>query len=470
MKILLINPPTFYMLPTMLPKSIDEGRGYNPPLGILYLAAYLKKYTDYQVKILDCQVEELEYDQIIERIREINPDIVGLTTMTFTLIDVLKTAQLTKEINPQIKVILGGPHIDIYPEETIAQNNVDYVVMGEGEKILKDLLDNFDSPQNLAEIKGLVFKSQSQIVNNGRSELNKDLDSLPFPARHLTPYQKYSSVLSKVQPITTMFTSRGCPYKCLFCDRPHLGKVFRARSSENVVDEMEQCQKMDIKEILIYDDTFTVNRQRVLDICSEIQKRNLKINWDIRARVDTVDEELLKEIKKTGCQRIHFGVEAGTQKILNVLRKGITLEQAEKAFNLSRKIGLETLAYFMIGSPTETKEDILKTIKFAKKLKPDYTHITITTPFPATDLYRLGLEKGIWPNDYWLEFAKNPRADFLPPFWEENLSSRELISLIKKFYRSFYFSPNYLIKKITELKSWDEFKTKAKGALNILRV
>ena len=368
MKILLINPPTFYMLPTMLPKSIDEGRGYNPPLGILYLAAYLKKYTDYQVKILDCQVEELEYDQIRERIREINPDIVGLTTMTFTLIDVLKTAQLTKEINPQIKVILGGPHIDIYPEETIAQNNVDYVVMGEGEKILKDLLDNFDSPQNLAEIKGLVFKSQSQIVNNGRSELNKDLDSLPFPARHLTPYQKYSSVLSKVQPITTMFTSRGCPYKCLFCDRPHLGKVFRARSSENVVDEMEQCQKMDIKEILIYDDTFTVNRQRVLDICSEIQKRNLKINWDIRARVDTVDEELLKEIKKTGCQRIHFGVEAGTQKILNVLRKGITLEQAEKAFNLSRKIGLETLAYFMIGSPTETKEDILKTIKFAKKL------------------------------------------------------------------------------------------------------
>ncbi|MBU4031159.1 B12-binding domain-containing radical SAM protein [Patescibacteria group bacterium] len=470
MKILLINPPTFNMLPTMLPRSVDEARGYNPPLGLLYLAAYLQKNSEHQVEILDCQVEELNYKQIEEKIKENAPDAIGLTTMTFTLIDVLNIVKIAKKINPEIKTILGGPHIDIYPEETINQPGVDYLVLGEGEKPLKGLLDNINSLNNLRQVKGVVFKDNNKIVNTGRAELNQDLDSLPFPARRLTPYQKYSSVLSKVSPVTTMFTSRGCPYKCLFCDRPHLGKFFRARSAKNVVDEMEECQKMGIKEILIYDDTFTVKRQRVIDICLEIQKRNLKIDWDVRARVDTVDKELLEIMKDSGCQRIHYGVEAGTQKILNVLRKGITLEQVEKAFKLSRKIGLETLAYFMIGSPTETKEDILETIKFAKKINPDFTHITITTPFPATDLYRMGLEQKIWPNDHWQKFAERPRADFLPPVWEKNLNKEELVSLNQKAYRAFYFRPKYLLKRLFKLTSLEELKRKSKAAWGMLKI
>ncbi|MBU1289736.1 B12-binding domain-containing radical SAM protein [Patescibacteria group bacterium] len=470
MKILLINPPTFNMLPTMLPRSVDEARGYNPPLGLLYLAAYLQKNSEHQVEILDCQVEELNYKQIEEKIKENAPDAIGLTTMTFTLIDVLNIVKIAKKINPEIKTILGGPHVDIYPEETINQPGVDYLVLGEGEKPLKGLLDNINSLNNLRQVKGVVFKDNNKIVNTGRAELNQDLDSLPFPARRLTPYQKYSSVLSKVSPVTTMFTSRGCPYKCLFCDRPHLGKFFRARSAKNVVDEMEECQKMGIKEILIYDDTFTVKRQRVIDICLEIQKRNLKIDWDVRARVDTVDKELLEIMKDSGCQRIHYGVEAGTQKILNVLRKGITLEQVEKAFKLSRKIGLETLAYFMIGSPTETKEDILETIKFAKKINPDFTHITITTPFPATDLYRMGLEQKIWPNDHWQKFAERPRADFLPPVWEKNLNKEELVSLNQKAYRAFYFRPKYLLKRLFKLTSLEELKRKSKAAWGMLKI
>jgi len=454
----------------MLPQSIDEARGYNPPLGLLYLAAYLERYSNHQVEILDCQVEELDYKQIENKIKEKNPDAIGLTTMTFTLIDVLNIAKIAKKINSEIKIILGGPHVDIYPKETINQPHIDYLVLGEGEMPLKNLLDNINSTDNLHLIKSIVFKDNDKIINTGKAELNQDLDSLPFPARHLTPYKKYSSVLSKVNPVTTMFTSRGCPYNCLFCDRPNLGKIFRARSAKNVVNEMEECKKMGIKEILIYDDTFTVNRQRVIDICLEIQKRNLHINWDVRARVDTVDKELLKMMKVSGCQRIHYGVEAGTQKILNILRKGITLKQAEKAFELSRKIGFETLAYFMIGSPTETKKDILKTIKFAKKLKPDFVHITITTPFPATDLYRMGLEQKIWPNDHWQKFAKNPRADFIPPVWEKILSKEELISLNRKAYRAFYFRPKYILEKLSQLTSLKELKTKSKAVWGMLKI
>lgn len=470
MKILFINPPRFNTIYSNLPKFLEEKEDSLPPLGIMYLAAYLEKNSAHSVKILDCQVDNIDYDQLKKTIKNEKPNVIGITAMTFTLLDVMKVVKITKEENPEIKTVLGGPHVHIYPEQTIKIKEVDYCVLGEGEKTLKDLLDNLGNTENLYKIKGIVFKDKDKIINTGPREPINDLDSLPFPARHLTPYQKYTSMLAARFPVTTMFTSRGCPYKCLFCDRPHLGKTFRARSAKNVVDEMEECQKMGIKEIFIYDDTFGADRQRVLNICSEIKTRNLDITWDIRTRVNTVDEEVLKALKEAGCQRIHYGVEAGTQKIIDVLRKGITLEMAEKAFALTKKIGIQTLGYFMIGSPTETKEDILQTIKFIKKLNPDYAHIAITTPYPSTDLYRMGLEQKVLSYDHWKEFAENPTPKFQPPFWEKELSKEELISLLKKAYRSFYLRPSYIFKKILRLKSWKELLTKAKAGLNILKI
>ena len=160
----------------------------------------------------------------------------------------------------------------------------------------------------LKNVKGIVFKDRNKVINTGLRPLIMDLDKIPFPARTLTPYKKYSSLFAKRTPITTMETSRGCPYKCIFCDRPHLGKMFRARSPKNVADEIEECVNLGIKEILIYDDTFTINRKRVVDICNEIITRKLDISWDIRARVNTVDSELLNLMKKAGCEKIHYCV------------------------------------------------------------------------------------------------------------------------------------------------------------------
>lgn len=470
MKILFLNPPVFNILDPSLPKILQEKEDPMPPLGLMYLAAYLEKNTNHQVKILDCQIENFNLNQLKEKIKQEKPDVVGITVMTFTLVDVINAAKLIKKINPEIKIILGGPHVHIYPEETMKIKEIDYCILGEGEKPLKDLLENLNEVKNLYKIKGVVFRDNNKIINNGPREPIQDLDSLPFPARHLTPYKKFSSVLAKRFPVTTMFTSRGCPYKCLFCDRPHLGKLFRAHSAKNVVDEMEECQKMGIKEIFIYDDTFGVDRQRVLDICSEIKKRNLDISWDIRTRVNTVDEEVLKALKQAGCQRIHYGVEAGTKKILNVLRKGITLDQVKKAFSWTRKVGIESLAYFMIGSPTENKEDIMQTIKLAKEINPDYVNFTIATPYPATDLYHLGLQEKVLPYDYWKKFAENPNPNFKPLLWEKELSKEELSSLLKKAYRSFYLRPSYVFKKILKLKSGKELLAKIKGALHILKI
>jgi len=469
MKILLINPPIENIIESDMPKELESGMDFLPPLGLMYIAAYVKEKTNYNIEILDCGVEKIDYNNLENKIKNINPDIVGITAMTFTLIDVIKTAKLVKEVNPNIKIVLGGPHVNIYPEETMANSEVDFLVLGEGEQPFIDLLNNINNPENLKNIKGIVFRDKNNnIINTGKRELIQDLDILPIPARELTHYTKYFSIIAKNNPTTTMFTSRGCPYKCLFCDRPHLGKIFRARSAENVVRELEKIEQMGIKEVFIYDDTFTIDRQRVVDICNLILEKNIKLNWDIRARVNTVDLELLRLMKSAGCARIHYGVEAGTEKILRVLRKGITLEQVKKAFAITKKTGIETAGYFMIGSPTENMEDIKQTIKLAKKLFPDYVHFSVTTPFPATELYFKGLQDGIIKKDYWKEFSKNPQPDFEPPAWEENFTRDELFKILIKAYKEYYLNLKYILRRLKELRSLDAIKNNFKAGLRLL--
>ncbi|HIE43398.1 MAG TPA: radical SAM protein [Candidatus Omnitrophica bacterium] len=467
MKVLLINPLAQYTIVGNNPSIIEEERGYNPPLGLLYLASSTLRNTSHQIEVIDAQVEELTYEELRERIANQKPDVVGITAMTLTLVDVLKTARLVKEISKRIRVVLGGPQVNIYPEETIRHEEVDFLVLGEGELTFSLLLDNLENIRKLKEIKGILFKHEGEIVATGNPEFISELDSLPFPLRTLTPYWRYTSLLAKRSPITTMITSRGCPYKCVFCDRPHLGRKFRARSAENVVDEIEECVNMGIKEILIYDDTFTVSRRRVIDICDEIISRKLDIVWDVRARVDNVDREMLRKMRQAGCERIHYGVEAGTEKILKVLKKGITLEDAKRAFRTTKEVGMSTLAYFMIGSPEEKREEILKTLEFARELNPDFVHITITTPFPGTELYRMGLKKGII-RDFWREFSKDPDPDFPVQYWEEYLSGEELQKLLRYAYKSFYLRPRYILKEMLTIRSLDEFGRKVKAGLKVV--
>lgn len=470
MKVLLINPPSEQELIGNNPAIIEEERGYNPPLGLLYVAAYLEAQGRHDVAVIDAQVEELSYAQLAERIRDYHPDVVGLTALTFTILDVIHTIKVVKETASNAVIVIGGPHAHLFPEETLNLTGVDFVVIGEGEEVFSQLMDHIDEPAALRQIPGLVFRYEGQIVKTGLAGMIQDLDSLPFPARHLVPYQKYSSLLALRTPITTMFTSRGCPFQCAFCDRPHLGKRFRARSPKNVVDEMEHCTRMGIYEFLIYDDTFTVNRKRVLGICEEIHQRKLDIGWDIRARVDTVDPELLKILRAAGCERIHYGVEAGTEKILKVLNKGITLEQAQNAFRWTKQAGIETLAYFMVGAPTETREDIRQTVEFAKRLDPDYVHMTILTPFPGTRIYFDGLENDVFPEDFWREFAANPTSDFHPRYWERELSASELVEILNDAYKSFYIRPRYALRRLLRVRSFSELTRKAHAALKVFRL
>lgn len=470
MKILLINPPRFNEIIGNNPSIIEEERGFNPPLGLLYIAAYIQKYSDHSIRLIDAQVERLSYEKLKIEIEQYIPDIVGITAMTMTIVDVIATSNIVKKINPSIKVVLGGPHVNLFPEETIKIPTIDCLVLGEGEKIFLDLVEAIATHQPLNTIQGVVFQKDGQIINTGTRPFIKDLDSLPFPARELTPYKKYSSLLSKGGVVTTIFTSRGCPFRCSFCDRPNLGKVFRARSAQNVVEEIEECVKLGIQDFLFYDDTFTVDKKRVIEICKKLIDKNLKIRWDIRARVDTVDEEMLTYLKKAGCEGIHYGIEAGTEKILKILNKGIHLDQALKTFELTKKYKIPTLAYFMIGSPTETLDDIKSSFDFIKQLNPDYLHMTILTPFPGTKIYNDGLASGIIAKDYWKDFAINPSMGFIPPIWNEHFTRDDLNRLLAQGYKSFYLRPKYIFKNIIRLTSFKEFKKKASAGLKVLKM
>jgi len=283
----------------------------------------------------------------------------------------------------------------------------------------------------------------------------------------MTDYRKYSSLLGSQGYITTMLTSRGCPFHCIFCHRPHLGKEFRARSAENVLEEIRQIIKMGISEIMIYDDTFTVDLDRAKAICLGIIQDNLPITFDIRARVDTVDDELMELLKVAGCKRIHYGVEASVPSVLKAICKEIDLGKVEETFKLTKRYGIETLAYFILGSPTETVTDIEHTIEYAKKLNPDYCHFAIMTPYPATPLYQLGLNEGLY-NDYWLEFAKSPSASFKPPCWGE-INRETLVKLLGKAYKSFYLRPGYILKQVNKARKSKSLGRKVRAGLRVLK-
>ena len=468
MNVLLINPPSLNELMGNNPEIIESERGHNPPLGLLLIAGCLLEDPKFTVRVIDSQVEELSYKKLEKRIREADFNFVGITAMTFTMIDVIETVNLVKRINPGCRVVIGGPHVSIYPRETIALEGVDIAVTGEGETVFPQILENYP---DLSGVRGILYKDPSGTIHQtGPAEMipEEKLNALPFPARHLTPYRKYSSLLAKRTPITTIFTSRGCPYRCTFCNRPLLGKTFRALSPEKVVAEIEDCLRLGIHEFLVYDDTFTVRRERVMAICNLIIEKKLDVGFDIRTRIDIVDEEMLILLKKAGCRGIHYGIEGGTAKILKVLKKEIDLEKAVEIIKLTKKHKIQTLAYFMIGSPTETVEDIHDTFRFAKRIDPDFIHLTILTPFPATSIYLNAIRDGIIREDYWKKFAENVNRDFKPPYWEVTVSKETLEELIVQGYREFYTRPLYILKSLYRIRSLGELYRKLKAGIRVL--
>ena len=458
MKICLVNVSNIYELIGNDPVIIKDQQGVYPPLGILYMASVLKSTGKYEVSVIDAQAEDLTHDQVAERVAQIKPDITGLTAMTFTLVDVKLTVQAIRK-RVKTTIVIGGPHTAIFPEECFDKKGLDadYVIVGEGEKTLDRLAEDIA----LGKAKDRIYRQQSFI---------EDLNELPFPARELTHIDKYYSVLSSDTPTTTAFSSRGCPFSCAYCDRPALGKGFRAMSATRVADEMEWCQKAGIKEIFFYDDTFSVSMKRVMEICAEIKRRNIKIKWDVRTRVNVVNDDLLKNMKEAGCERIHFGVETANPRVVKELQKGTTNLQVEKAFDMCKRHGIKTLAYFMMGNPTETLEDVKETLALSRRIKPDFMQMTILSPFPATQIYLRAKEEGIVTGDPWGDYAREINDDFRPPLWNGIYTRNELEQHLRWFYGQFYLEPRFIWDRIREVKNFGQFKRYASAGISLMKM
>lgn len=469
MRLLLLYPPTAHMIRTNVPRAVEETTGCYPPLGLLYVAAAVEREGRHEVVVTDTVAEGLREEQIRRQIRDVRPDVVGIQALTFTLMDVRAVARLCKEEYPQLPVVLGGPHPHLFPELTLTWPEVDHVLLGEGENNIVPFLDTLSARGDLTRVPGWVGRAADGGIARGPpNPLVENLDVLPIPARHLVNPTRYRSVLGRGQRLTTIISSRGCPARCLFCARPHLGKRFRARSASSVVSEMELCQeRFGVDEFFFYDDTFTIDRERVLEICREVRRRHLSAFWDIRARVSDVDREMLDALRSAGCVRIHFGIESGNEQVLRTIRKGISLDEARQVLRWSREAGLETLAYFMIGFPGEGPTEVQDTIAYALSLDCDYVHVSVTTPFPGTELYRLGLERGVYPHDVWAEYARNPTPDFVPPVWEERFAREELIRYAQELYRRFYFRPRYVWNRLRRIHSCRELCAKAAAGIRL---
>jgi len=470
LKVLLISPPEFNMIRTNLPKIVNsnDAKGYYPPIGLLYVAAATQDIKGVKVTVIDAVVDKLTYEQLEEKIKAEKPDVVGIQVMTFTLLDAITTADIIKKIDSNIHVCLGGPHIAIFPEETVLNKSVDTVIKGEGEKSFSELLNRIKNKRGFDGITGLYYKKDDMVVKNSESALVKDLDALKHPARLLTNYNKYWSVLSERAPITTIMSSRGCPYKCTFCDRPTFGKVIRYRSADSIVSEIEECYALGISEFVFYDDTFTVNKRRVFEFCDKIKEKRLDIVWDVRARVDTVDKEMLIKMKMAGCRRIHYGVESGVDSVLISMQKEITVSQVRQAIKDTKEIGLTTLGYFMIGNVGESISDAKQTIKLMNELPLDYVHISVLMPFPGTTVYYQGVASGVYKTDYWKEYALKPNQDFIPQLWQEEIKEEELYELLKYAYKSFYKRPSYILRQLFKIRTMTELKRKVNTGLRIL--
>ncbi len=370
------------------PKWNRKANDY-PALGLGYLAAVLER-DGHQVRIFDFALyptAPLEED--VQQVCTFDPEMIGITAMSSVYHSAMQTATLLKAYLGR-PIVIGGPHATVYPERVLAESPViDCVVRGEGEETIRQLARALDGTgSNLGAIDGLTYRKRSEIVSNPDRPLIRDLDSLPFPARHLFDLKHYGLRTPGGQPMVTVMSSRGCPYNCSYCFKGIVGRTYRQRSPGNIIAELRQViDQYDVRNFYFIDDLFTIDRHRLNALTEQLVAARLDIRWQCLGRVDRVDAEVLRKMYAAGCRRIHYGIESGNQQILDGVGKGIKLEQVRQAVRWTQEAGIEVKGYFMLGLPGDTEETLQQTIDLATELDLDETMFSLTTPFPGTRLW-----------------------------------------------------------------------------------
>jgi radical SAM superfamily enzyme YgiQ (UPF0313 family) len=448
--VLLLNPP--------------EVLSDLPPLGLLYVAAVLEE-NKYDVNLIDCGIEKKSWDELKDIVKNEQPKIVGITATTPGISKTMKTAQLVKKVDSNIKVALGGPHATILPSECLKNKDIDFAVRGEGEFAFLNLVRYMLRDKiNLKKIQNLSFKSNGKIVHNPQSSRIDDLDSLPWPARHFVPIEKYPGVvLPRKHPETQVMATRGCPFNCTFCSSKNVfGSTIRFRDPIKVVDEIEYLvNTYKIKTINFYDDGLNYKLDWTTKMCNEIIDRGLnnEIEWKAQVRVNKpfVTEELLRKMKEAGCWLLCWGIESGDPKILKNIKKAITLEEARRAIKMCSAVGIRSLGYFMAGNQGETIETVERTIDFCVELGDlglDYPQLTLAVPYPGTELFEVCKKNNWLKAKTWNGYENDKRSVIVQM---PGLPDEYLEKAISIFYKRFYFRPSYLLKQLFKIRKIDDF-------------
>jgi anaerobic magnesium-protoporphyrin IX monomethyl ester cyclase len=431
-KVTLINPH----YPRGAPKSIFL------PLGLGYLAAVLEE-NQYEVDVLDLQMSDPTSQQLEADISKTNADIVGVTTSTLTYWPAIEVVKAAKKVLPDALTLLGGPHVTALPEDTLNQSpEVDVVVRGEGERTMLELanLASKADLQNLSKIDGVSFRKNGQIVHTNNRAFLENLDELPHPAFKHFQLEKYRMEGKNYLPI---ITSRGCPFECTFCLASSMcGTRFRTRSPKKVLDELEWMRDVHHADIFaLYDDTFTFDKKRANAICDEMKARKFDLPWDCRTRVDQITTEILTKLRNANCQLVHFGVESGSQKMLDAMKKHTTVEKNAWAIKLSNEVGISVAISVVVGYPGETPEMLKETFDFIKKTKPDFVYVCQAIPYPGTELLEILRNLNWEVSTDWNKFDEQS-----PVFKNPLLSSQQIDKMRGEFYDDF-LSPTYFIQK-----------------------
>lgn len=463
MRILLIYPPvTVYGSSKVNP---------HPPLGLAYLASYLLSKADHNIKILDALALGkdnirskgkttrigLSEKKLALQIKKYDPSVVGISVMFTAFVqDAFDVAKIVKSVNPKIKVVLGGAHVSIDPKSVVKNKNVDFAVKGEGEVPFFKLVNCLEHKRSLVGLVGLTYKKGKKIIQNIDGGYIKDLNTIPFPARHLLPmdlYQSKEDLFAMRYPSTTMVTSRGCPGICKYCSIHAVwGYSWRGRSAKNVVDEIELLvANFGIKEIYFSDDSMSVDKKRLNEICDEIIRRRIDIKWSTPNGIAhwTLDKQLLKKMKKAGCYRITFGIESGNPDVRRWVGKPFSLRQASQLTKYANKIGLWTLATNIIGFPYETKEQIEDTVNYAITSDVDFALFFRLGPRPGTPIYEIFKKEGWLPKDERFLYSESVACE------TKYIKGKQLYEIQSNAYRKFlkhrfisFLNPIRIIRKI----------------------
>lgn len=366
-----------------------------PPLDFAYAASVLEK-NGYRYEIIDAPALNLGVQEILKNLSGSEPDLIVMNISAVSLIEDLKIAELVKKTTPKSKLCVTGSLFSVMPDLALNSSNVDVVIRNEIEYTVLDLARAIaDEP--LDDVMGIAFKKNGKIVKNPDRPLVLNLDELPFPAYHRLPVNRYSFGSFREKPFMTMLTSRGCPFGCIYCPYPiGFGNLWRGRSAGNVLAEIQfLVEKFHVRSILFRDQVFTFDMKRTEEICRGIIEREMDINWRCETRIDRLSKKLMSTMKKAGCVGLHLGVESGDPEILTkVAKKGLKINMIRKVFADAKDLGIETLAFFMVGLPGETKRSVWKSFQLAMEIDPDFIQFGVVTPYPGTELYRLAEDKG----------------------------------------------------------------------------